>query len=134
VYITISREPGGQVAVHAVGNDDLPENTADVHSAPMCTPDQVDRTTGAIQAMHLVVDVEQALAAAVAALHAESGLAGPVAGVLVHPGIGRLLAVGPFDSPPHLDRWWHWHGNRLVRTGIICLPVALQAHVDHPGR
>ncbi len=132
MYVTIARVPGGGVTVRATATADPPDGATPVCTAALCPPEQVDRTTGAIQAVHLVMNVERAFAAAVAATRPAAGLAGPVAGVLAHPGIGRLLAVGPFDDPSDLDRWWHWRGNRLARTGIACLPVALSAVSTDP--
>lgn len=125
MYVTIVSVPGGRATVSATATADPPHNSSQTQTMPLCPPNQVDRTTGAIQAMNLVINVERAVAAAVAATHRAPDLTGPVAGVLAHPGIGRLLAVGPFESPTALDQWWHWRGNRLVRAGLVCLPVAV---------
>jgi hypothetical protein len=131
VYVTIARVPGGRATVSATATANPPDDSSQTRTMPLCPPDQVDRTTGAIQARNLVINVERAFAAAVAATHPAPDLTGPVAGVLAHPGIGRLLAVGPFESPTALDQWWKWRRNRLARTGIICLPVALPAAPAH---
>jgi hypothetical protein len=131
VYVTIARLPCGHVSVCATATTadppTLPDRATAACTAPLCPPEQVDRTTGTIRAIHHVMNVERGFAAAVAATGPALNLAGPVAGVLAHPGIGRLLVVGPFDDEADLDRWWHWHGNRLATTGIACLPIALDA-------
>ncbi len=131
MYVTIARLPCGHVTVCATAATadppTLPDNAEAACTAPLCPPEQVDRTTGAIRAVELVMNVERSFAAAVAATGPALDLSGPVAGVLAHPGIGRLLVVGPFDDEADLDRWWHWRGNRLARTGIACLPVVLPA-------
>src|SRR5690349_12563932 len=103
VYVTITRVSGQRVTMRAAATENPPEDTRDVPSAPLCPPEQVDRTTGALRATNLVVSVSRSFAAAVAATRPATGLAGPVAGVLTHPGIGRLIAVGPFDSATALD-------------------------------
>ena len=125
MYVTITRVSGQRVTIRATPTGDPPADNRDVRSAPLCPPEQVDRTTGAIRATRLVVNVSRSFAAAVAATRPATGLSGPVAGVLAHPGIGRLLAVGPFENPTTLDHWWRWRGNRLIRTGLVCLPVTL---------
>jgi len=75
--------------------------------------------------VQFIINVERSFAAAVAATRSAPNLAGPVAGVLAHPGIGRLLVVGPFTGPADLDQWWHWRGNRLPMANVVCLPIAL---------
>jgi hypothetical protein len=45
--------------------------------------------------------------------------------MLVHASVGRLVAVGPFDSPNDLDRWWRWHGEVLAAVWVVCVPAAL---------
>jgi len=129
VYVTIARVPGGRVAVCATtataDPPTLPDGAGPACTAPLCPPDQIDRTTGTIRAVQLIINVERSFAAAVVATRPAPNLAGPVAGVLAHPGIGRLLVVGPFDEPADLDQWWHWRGNRLPIANVVCLPIAL---------
>ncbi len=136
VYVTIARVAGGGVTVRATAPTadppTLPDGAKPVCTAGLCPPTNVDRTTGAIRAVQHVVNIDRAFATAVAATRPTPNLTGPVAGVLAHPGIGRLLVVGPFDQPADLDQWWHWRGNRFPRASIVCLPIALSTQQAAP--
>lgn len=135
MYVTIGRTPDGRIAAHPITGTataiDPPHRVGTLYIGPVCPPDTLDRATGSLQAISDTVIVPRRFAATVAATEADPDLVGPVVAVLVHPNIGVLLLLGPFDDRAALDQWWNWPGNRIPRTGIVCLPVSL-SHTDQP--
>lgn len=129
MYVTVARLPGRHITACATPTatdaTSLPDRTAALCTARVCRPEQVGRTTGAIRPVDRILTVDRSLAVVIAATAPAADLAGPVVGFLVHLGIGRLVAVGPFNDPTDLDRWWDWHVNRFVTAGIVYVPAAL---------
>lgn len=130
MYVTIARAPDGRVVSRGTRErprwrDPAQPGRVTAYTGLLCPPDAIDRATGTLYAIADAVIVEASFAAAVAATEVDPDLSGPAVAVLAHPHIGALLILGPFDDGAALHEWWNWPGNRIVRSGIVCVPLPL---------
>ncbi len=129
MYVAIVALPGRGVAAYGTPTAPnpliLPPGAGPARTAPLCPPDQIDRATGAVTVVRHIITVPRTFAITIAATPPASNLHGPLIGLLVQPRSGRLIAIGPFNQPTDLDRWWRWRDNRQRQAHIVHLPITL---------
>lgn len=116
------RAVGPLPATHASIPAHVPEPS--VLTMLLCSPDAVDRTTGAVRDVAAFVEVTPAALVAVLAVPTRPAddVTRSIA-ILVHRVSRRAVAVGPFASALEAQTWWASRGNRLAANAAMAFAI-----------